>query len=514
MAQTLTPEISESPTSSQIGLGRSAFIILSALILFVGIALRFYHLGVRSIWYDEAMTANISRGSLLQVIQLTRTVSAPIAHPVLLYLTERVASNAWMARFPSAVASFATVLMMLAMIRVRVNMWAALFAAAILSLSASQIRYAQEVREYSLAVFFTAVLIFCLFQWEDDGPSRRPAPLYIMLFLAPFVQYGLVLLAAAVLTTMLLRALLDRNISSSIIPILFASVSLLIGSILCYLFTLRYQLQGHGLGAQWYLAENYYDPKAEGILHYVVSNTHQLLSFFIPGQLVVPLLCLAGVLVVVIDLGKRKVATITLLLLSAFTTTIVASIFHVYPYGGIRQCLFLAPVLALFAGSVFAELLLYAGSGYRTAIGLCVLAIIVAAGVRGLYRQWPYNEFEDTQSLLRELAASGAPSDQVWVNHDAVAAFRFYRPAGDARFAYGKYYADANDYMPELLSSITPHTTRLWLVFSHLEQGSDKAEEQLILKTLPPEWKLERRVSATNAELYLARRAPSQQLGQ
>ena len=89
---------------------------------------------------------------------------------------------------------------------------AALFSAAILAVSASQIRYAQEVREYSLSVLCAAILIYCLLRWEAAGSrSRHPALLYALLFFAPLIQYGLVFFAFAVLSTIVLRILLTRD---------------------------------------------------------------------------------------------------------------------------------------------------------------------------------------------------------------------------------------------------------------------------------------------------------------
>ena len=510
MIQSVAPSIDESRVDSQTLLHRSTYVIVSALILLGGSCIRFYHLANRSLWYDEAVTANISRGSFAQMLALTRNVSAPIIHPFLLYLTEKLARGAWIVRFPSVLASLAAVLTMLAMIRAKVSPWAALFAAAILSFSASQVRYAQEVREYSLAVFFATFLIFCLFRYEDKSSTRHPFLLYVALFLAPFIQYGLVLLAAAVLATLLLRALLDHTLRSSIFPIVLGMAFFLAGGILSYALTLRYQLRVKALGAQSYLTTNYFDPKSEGVLHFLASNTKQLLGFFIPSHHLVIAIILVGVVVVSVDLWRGKVATLTLLLITSFTITILASLRHLYPYGGVRQCLFLAPVLILFAGSAFADLLLVVRPSYRSVPAFVVLGILVVFGARGIPRERTYSEIEDTQSLLRELAAASEPGDQVWVNHDAVDAFKFYLPGGDARFTYGKYHANPNDYMPELLASISPRTTRLWLAFSHLEQSSDYAEEQLILKTIPAEWKVEKRVSATNADLFLALRKLSQ----
>lgn len=510
MMQTLAPARTEATAETHSSISRMVYIAISALILLAGACLRFYHLANRSLWYDEAVAANNSRGTFEQMLQLTRHVSAPIIHPFLLYVSESIKSNAWTARFPSVLASLAAVLMLLALPKAKVSSWTALFAAAILSLSASQVRYAQEVREYSLAVFFATVLIFCLLRWEARGTNRHSLLLYAAMFAAPFIQYGLVLLCAAILVTMLLRVLSQRALRSSIIPILLSGILFLSGGALSYALTLRYQLKVNAMGTQSYLAANYFHPESEGIRHFLWENTRLLLSFFIPGQLVVVLLIIGGGVLVFRELRRWQLDSITLLLITSFGVTMIAAVRHVYPYGGIRQCLFLAPVLILFAGKALDELVSLVRRSYRTAAAVVMLAIIFVSGARGIPRQWPYAEFEDNQSLLRELARSAGPGDQVWVNHDAVDAFRFYLPAGDPRFIYGKYHRDPNDYLPELRASVSPSTTRLWLAFSHIEQPSDHAEEQLILSELRPGWTVEKRVGAVNAELYLATRTSPQ----
>jgi len=268
---------------------------------------------------------------------------------------------------------------MLVMPKVKVNSWAALFAAAILSLSASQVRYAQEVREYSLSVFFATVIIFCLLHWEAKGMTRHPFLLYAALFLAPCVQYGLVLLGVAALATMLLRTLLERALRSNIIPILLSAAFFICGGVLSFALTLRFQLKGKALGTQAYLAQDYFDAKAGGILHFLWLNTRSLLSFFIPGQLVVVLLIIGGGVVTFLRLRQRQINTITLLLITSFGVTMIAAVYHVYPYGGIRQCLFLAPVLILFTGCIFAEMISFAGRSYQPAGAFAVLAVIAVS---------------------------------------------------------------------------------------------------------------------------------------
>jgi uncharacterized membrane protein len=486
------------------------FAVAAIFVIMVGAGLRFYHLGQRSLWFDEAVTANVSRGTFAEAVEETRARgSAPIIHPTILYLAEKIGKSADVVRAPSLAASLFAVVMMLMMVRAGIGPWSALFAAAILAVSGSQVRYAQEVREYSLAVLYGAVLIYCLLRWEVSGSrDRHPVWLYATMFFAPLTQYGLVFLAGAILGTMLLRCVSAEDTNCSVRQVILGSFFLVCGAVLSYAVTLRFQFRpGKG---QWYLAENYFDRDGMGPLRFLATNSKQILSFFIPGQIVAVCFVLALVVFCWKQGRARHFETITFVVFLSFGLTICASLLKMYPYGGIRQCLFLAPGLILLAGVAFGDIVQSLQEQRQLAAVLAILVLILVSGYRGLVKQWPYKEYEDTVSILKELSRSSAPTDEVWVNHDAVEAIDFYLQGRDRRFVYGKYQTDPREYIPELSSAINPHTKRLWLVFSHLEQPSDLSEEHFIVQSLSPEWTVRSVVTPTNAALYVAQRPKAQ----
>jgi uncharacterized membrane protein len=488
---------------------RSFFLVAAVFLLATGAALRVYHLGDRSLWYDEAVTANGSRGTFMHVLEKTRRCSAPVVHPYILYIAEKVGKGPTAARAPSAFVSILAILVMLAMVRTRVGSNAALFSAAILAFSASQIRYAQEVREYSLSVLVAASLVYCFLRWEAVGSrSRHPWLLYGILFLAPLVQYGLVFFAFGILGTIVLRLLLTRETSFTAWHAVIASIFLGVGGLLSFFLTLRYQFQPGS--TPWYLAANYYDPKTMSLLHFLGTNSKGLLIFLIPGRAVDLCFVFAALAFCAVQAITRRSDSALLLVFTTVSITVCASVARVYPYGGIRQCLFLAPVLALFAAVALADLLQRLRGSLQTPAAIALLAVIMVSLYRGMLFESPYKEYEDTQTILKELTRSIAPNDQVWVNHDAVDAFQFYQRQEDRRFIYGIYHANMKEYVPELDRSIDPNSNRIWLVFSHLQQPSDRAEEQLIVDSLRPGWDVHRVAAPTNAELYVAyRRSPA-----
>jgi len=508
MSEPIQPSLTVPSKSSTVFSCGWFFLISALLILVVATALRVHHLGERSLWFDEALTANTSRTTLTHMLEATRIRgSAPVVHPFILYLVERVSKSAVVVRAPSVLASLLAIMVILGTVRAKVDPYAALFAAAILAISASQIRYAQEVREYSLSVLLATLLIYCLLRWEAVGTrSRHPVLLYLLLFMAPLVQYGLVFLASAILGTITLRIIFAEDVRFRWAHLMVGSLLLGVGGLLSYAITLRYQF--HPSTAVWYLLDNYYDPSSASLLHFVGTNSKAFLTFAIPGHLIARSFGVAAIIFCVWQLARRRITSITLLVLLSLTITISAAALRLYPFGGIRQCLFLTPGLILFAGVVFAEVLKWTKGSIQPAVASVFMILIVVSGYRGMLgNRWPYAEYEDTRTILEKLAVSAGPNDQVWVNHDAVEAVDFYLQGKDSRFIYGRYHKNPQEYIPELLDSIDLKKERTWLVFSHLQQPSDLAEEQLIVGTLRSEdWDVRSVVAPTNTQLFIARK--------
>jgi uncharacterized membrane protein len=509
MSQVLTSDAVLTSTAPAGAAARKLFLLAAVVILAAATGLRVYHLRERSLWYDEAVTALASRGTLPEVMEKTRHYSAPVVHPYLLYVAEHIGHGATAARAPSAIASILVVLVMLAMNRTGVGYTAALFSSAIIAFSASQIRYAQEVREYSFAVLVAALFVYAFLRLEAmPAAEHSPWLLYSLFFLAPLVQYGLVFFASGVLAAILILVALRRKPGFTFGELVGAAVFLAAGALLSFFLTLRYQF--HSGSTPWYLAESYFDPRRGSLFQFLKVNSSALLSFLIPGRVVDILLVLAVLVSCVRQAIKRTLHPAVLLAFTTLTIHIAASIARLYPYGGVRQCLFLAPPIALLAGVAFAHITGLLRGTLRTATNAALLLVIILSLCRGMRFQSPYEEYEDTKAILRQLATSVGPGDRVWVNHDAVDAFRFYQAQGDSRFTYGVYRSKLNDYPKDVYASIDPDTQRIWLVFSHLQQPSDRTEEQWIVNSLRPSWDVRRVISPTNAELFVADRRVAQ----
>jgi len=135
-----------------------AGIALLVAIVAGGAALRFYDIGRKSLWLDEAATLHAVDAGFIEVLD---AVKAHDAHPPLYY----AGLHPWMwgshgamrARAFSAVFSVGTLVVFFALARVLLPRGPALIATLLLAVSAFHVYFAQEARHYTLAAFFVAL---------------------------------------------------------------------------------------------------------------------------------------------------------------------------------------------------------------------------------------------------------------------------------------------------------------------------------------------------------------------
>jgi hypothetical protein len=480
------------------------FLLISMLIVLLATSLRAYHIAQRSLWLDEALAANISRGTLSQMLTLTRGFhSAPIVDPLILYSVERVSTEPLAVRMPSLVASVLAVLLMLCFVTIpSIDYKTAGLAALMLGVSAAQIRYAQEVREYSLSVLYAGVLLYVFLSYISKKEEKdSPFGLYLALFLAPLVQYGLVLLCFGVLSALVVLALAEGRPGRQILQIVAAAGFLGLGGTLSLFLTVRYQWGDDA----WYLKDYFWTP-GSNIFQFIQYNTHHLITYLLPGAAVGALSALAMIVYLIESIRRRILPPLVVLACTSCGTVLTCSLMHFYPYGGIRQCLFLAPVLCLLASVSLVKVVDRFGGSARLFVMVVIVCVVVVSSAFQMRLQKPYSEIEDIQRVLSTLRSRLQPSDSVYIYPGAVFAVDFYDKERDPRFIYGDYHQKAQErHVPEMLAGLAPGSNRLWLVFSHIYRD----EDQRIIRDLSQTWNVEPVLSATGSALYLATPRPT-----
>jgi hypothetical protein len=348
----------------------------------------------------------------------------------------------------------------------------------------------------------SAILLGQFLRWQSsDSCGEHPKALYAALLIAPLVQYGLVLVAVPIVCIMALTAVgEEKRLRWREAALAGASVGL--GSLSSFFLTVRYQFSGQQSHA--YLAASYFDPRATGLAHFLLYNTYSLVRFLLPGRFF-GWCAVASLVVALVQTARgRSWEPVTVLMLASVTMVAGAAVIGLYPFGGVRQCLFLAPILALFVGAFLSN----GGNRWgpsRVGLDLLVVAVIVVFGLRDLRAAAPYSEVEDTKTVLAEFAKASKPSDRVYTYWGAVPAVEFYLRGKDPRFVYGKNHRGSPAlYGPEFDASIASDAERVWLMFAH---ATVKDEVQLV-EFLSHKWSVERVVQARGASLYLAQRTP------
>jgi len=327
--------------------------------------------------------------------------------------------------------------------------------------------------------------------------------LYALLLVAPFVQYGLVLFGVSIVGAMLVvRLAQGADLWRMVTEAGAAGLSLGAGGLGSLLLTLRYQMYLFGMQED---RGFYYDSvKDHNFIIFIANKTLALFSFIYLGPLLLGLI-IPALIIYGWDVLKNRIWDPILIVgLMSLVVAISMALLRLYPYGGMRQCIYLAPVLILMAAAAldrFAQQ--FSASGQNVVVVAMVMTILLAAKINILDpRTNPYSVKEDIKPVLAELTRSIQSDDQVYLYYDAKPAFEFYK-FRSGRLIYGRsHHADPGDYVAEIQKAADREAARLWLVFTHVQNN----EDSVILHGMEQDWSIEKTVDAKGSALYLARR--------
>ena len=457
-------------------------------LLVVAAGLRFHDLSETSLRYDEARTANMSRGALSEIVPDIRCCnSLPILYPLVLWAVQKVESTLFSVRIVPATASVLTIALMLLLLpRLGVARGAAFLAALLATLSVEAIRHAQDVREYSIDALLALLMVVGLLKYLRDG---RTAPLCVFLFLAPLLQYGLVLFGAAVIGAAVVAPpprlhrkggaahpgrigdWLKRRLDLAA-PCGF----FLAGGALSYLTTLRYQWREGGWGSDSYLSGHYYQGKfdAYSIFEFSIDGIWSLLKYHLPEVVAMAALPAFAILLVAAFLRKFQDGAIAALFSFCIAVSVGAAVLGIYPLGDIRQSIYLGPIVFLAVGLAFhsgADAL--ASTARQAWLGPLLIVLsasaIVFSGVDALRRMDLYQPHDKGEEILSILQERAQEDDVLYYNGDMQELIEFHGKPNRGRLVfYGKVgcWHGEELCLQEMIDEITPWIGRsgLWFV--------------------------------------------------
>ena len=227
---------------------------------------------------------------------------------------------------------------------------------------------------------------------------------------------------------------------------------------------MRYQWREGGWHSDGDLAENYYQGKfdAPAIFEFSIGVIWKLLTYHLPAVVAIAALVALALLLAATLFskfqGKFPDRAIAVLFALCLAISVGAALLGLYPLGGIRQVIYLGPIIFLAVGVAFhCTAVSLAGLTRREwlapALTVAVAAAIVLAGVDDLRQDSPYRTKQNAKALLAFLEERVREDDLVYIDRDAVASLWFYqeqyqeqgeRPADYySNYYYGNYWCTA-----------------------------------------------------------------------
>ena len=276
-----------------------------------------------------------------------------------------------------------------------------------------------------------------------------------------------------------------RNWLKRRIALVWPAACFLAGCAISYAVTLRYQWQSRGFGSDDYLAEYYYQGKLDAypIFEFSIGGIWDLLTYHLPVAVAIAALAAFAIFLAAALFrkfqGGLQDRAIAVLFSFCIAVSVGAAVLGIYPLGGIRQVIYLGPVVFLAAGVAFhwtADWLAsLTGRGWlASALAVAVVGGIVLAGVGDIRQDSPYKTNVNVKSVLAVLEERVREEDMVYAVYGAYPAIKFYqgKEESPANYYYGSYWCtDSGEPclrgMVDLLLSLSNVPNRIFLVHTH-----------------------------------------------
>jgi hypothetical protein len=342
---------------------------------------------------DEALHFRLAnQTSLALAYKESLTASHPPLLTIVLYFWRALgASELWL-RLPSALAGTAFCWMFYKWLTKAAGDLAGFIGLLFVAFLPPIILLSAEVRQYPLLLAFLASALYFLDEAFAKNSAGRMAAFSPCLYFAMLSHYSAFLFAAALGIYVLLRIFTEHP------PPKLVSVWAIgqLGALALAAFLYKTHISKLGVGesrtvlegwmSEFFLRHSYFDPAHDNPFLFLVGHSFGVFQYFF-GQLAVgDVMALLFVVGVVLLLRTKSFAehqvssrTLGLFLLLPFAIAAVASLAHVYPYGGTRHVAFL--IIPGVAGVSVAIARLAADKWNRgLAIAALILVICIAFG--------------------------------------------------------------------------------------------------------------------------------------
>jgi mannosyltransferase len=452
-------------------------------IVALGAVLRFYRLGAQSLWIDEILTIHAANlGEALRFPDVFWNIQGPlhatIIHGIAIFSTSEAVFRSVSALFGVALIPIVYLLGSDLADR-RTGLFAALFAA----LSPFAIWYSQEVRNYSMLIFFSGVSTLVV--WRLMERKGRGWALYIAAivlgvlsnFATTFLAFGhkvfslprllserrllwrwvlayvviLVCLIPSMLGLMHWMSIDDVGERVAVVP-LAEEAELVRGGTTFTPYAIPYSLYvmsyGYSLGPS--SRELHTESPARAFLHHG--------GVVVPAMLAFVLACALGLLRM--SRSRRALALTLAVVVFPMAGALVLAFLNVKPFNA-RYVSASFPILMVLGGAGVASL----GTWLRGLL-CAVIALFCVMSLGNYYFRGEYKR-EDVRSVASFIADNERPGDIVLapVIGDA---FEFYFDGEAEQFILYPGQTDSDEEVAGRIAARVPGRTRLWFINSRL----------------------------------------------
>lgn len=469
---------------SKLLVAHESLLIILVLTMF-GAFLRLYHIAYKSLWLDEAVLFWISQGSLADIVAANAIHnSAPPLFPLLVNFLSRIGQSEATLRSLSLLAGVASIPVMYCLARQFLSRESAYLPTLLVALSVTQIKYSQQVREYSTAFLCSLLILLTLCEYRRNPRLTNSVLLLLIWVVSMFVQYGLALLMFGLSLGMLFNLAMrtknrsQRDVTRQLLQWGIIQIPLLGSAVAVYFLSLKYELRLGGFGASPtsnYLRDSYWIHSQDAIdsitslCRLIVNKTYALFDFSYPY----PFLLLFFVSLGIYWMFRTRQRLLITMLITPWLITLILACSKLYPYSGVRQNIYLVPMIYIMAGSGL-DYMLKCAENQRVPIIVVAVVVFVLNGVGPTRQYFQSTEPEHMRPIAQTLLGLIRPEDKIYVYYGAKPAFTYYfRDHLDKyQCIYGvQSREDPTNYLQQVERVTEEYETgRLWAVFSHCYQ--------------------------------------------
>ncbi|MFN8483536.1 MAG: glycosyltransferase family 39 protein [Anaerolineae bacterium] len=452
---------------------------LALALTLAGLALRLYHLGAPSYWFDEALEIRRAMTPWPQVVWLVEGPDPPL-YRLLIAPLSRLSTVEAMLRLPSALFGAAAVFLMYLWCAELGSRRVGVVAAALLAISPVAVYYSQEVSQYSAVICLSLALLIAFERVARRNRASDWLLATVVTLVSLYTYYGLAWLILVLEGWLLLQTWQRRDRGQWQRLALHYAALLALLVILAVAFAVpQYEYQSRlraaeadtpQLGDTWQAVwANFAQGVWEGVIRFqttLFGDAPQIISVILAA-----LILLGGIAAWRARARYRAVVGVGLTLLLVLYISDLAGLF----YFGTRYSLPLLPLLIL----CLALALIVLWRTHRL-LGLTAGVFVVGVGVAFspnlslLPNPWLDLPREDLRPVIAYVNAHAQPDDEIYVYYGAAPAYRLYEPLPRHSTAYGSWFRDwpLSAKIDEIQRDTAGHS-RVWLVMSHIHEAED-----------------------------------------